>query len=116
MTFNLRDLERKRLDRCALNSTGRLTRRRAGPVSLAQTEETLAFTTNTDAKAHGTCCRNALVSEALERPAKGLQGAVALAYVCIFNAQATDPERLAGDIPFVKLCLAVLELEEVHHA
>jgi hypothetical protein len=60
-------------------------------------------------------CWNALCDEVWERPVEGLQDAVALAYVAIFNAQATEPERL-GDVPFVKLCLAVIDLEEVHHA
>jgi hypothetical protein len=60
MTFKLHDLERNRLDRCGLNSSVCLTKRRTGPVSLAETWQTPAFTTHADAKADGTRCNDAI--------------------------------------------------------
>ena len=58
---------------------------------------------------------DALCEEVWARPIQGPLDVVVHAYVALFTAQATDPARIASDIPFVKLCLAVIELEEVRH-
>jgi hypothetical protein len=59
---------------------------------------------------------NGLCEEIWARPVRTAQDAVAHAYLALFHARITAPGRITPDKPLAKLILAVLELEEVHHA
>ena len=60
---------------------------------------------------------NALCQEVWSRPARAPEDAIPYAYVALFHTYIqSESIGIETVIPFVKLVLAVLETEEVHHA